>query len=149
MSKEGNSWGPWNPGRPARQPGHCHTPALKSGPRTQPARWSAAAINPYERSGLVRIERIGQISLSPTSTRPSPLSMTYRTRNKFLFRLGLRTRRQHVGAHPLHDSDSQMNDSLGFYERWLTTALAAVTIQVRPHKAQHRYKGAIPTALYF
>jgi len=25
MSKEGNSWGSWNPGHPARQPGHRHT----------------------------------------------------------------------------------------------------------------------------
>jgi hypothetical protein len=40
------------PGHPARQPGHRHTPALKSRSRTRPRDHPAAAINPDERSGL-------------------------------------------------------------------------------------------------
>jgi len=39
--KEGNP-GRWNL-RPARQPGHCHTPALKSSPTTEPARGPRAS----------------------------------------------------------------------------------------------------------
>jgi hypothetical protein len=47
-SKEGNPGARGTPPAPVRQPGHCHTPALKSSPRTQPARGPAAAINPDE-----------------------------------------------------------------------------------------------------
>jgi hypothetical protein len=42
--------GPRNPGHPA----HRHTPGLKSRSRNQPARTPAAAINPSERSRLMR-----------------------------------------------------------------------------------------------
>src|SRR5258708_4027444 len=53
-SRKENPGARGTPGHPARQPGRCHTPALKPGPRTRAASRSAPAINPDERSGLVR-----------------------------------------------------------------------------------------------
>jgi hypothetical protein len=50
--REGNPGSVEPPGHPARQPGHRHTPGLKSPSRNQAARPPAAAINPCERSGL-------------------------------------------------------------------------------------------------
>ena len=44
--------GMWNPGHPARRPGHCHIPALKSGVRKRTAGRRAPAIDPNERSRL-------------------------------------------------------------------------------------------------
>jgi hypothetical protein len=44
--------GPWNPGRPARQPGRRHTGMLKASPRNTAQHRPAPAINPDERSGL-------------------------------------------------------------------------------------------------
>jgi hypothetical protein len=35
-TRKGTTRGPWNPRQPARQPGHRHTPALKSGPGNPP-----------------------------------------------------------------------------------------------------------------
>jgi len=40
------------PGHPARQPGRCRIPALKSRPQRGPERRPTSAINPDERSGL-------------------------------------------------------------------------------------------------
>src|SRR5258708_4840180 len=51
-SRKENPGARGTPGHPARQPGRCHTPALKPGPRTRAASRSAPAINPDERSGL-------------------------------------------------------------------------------------------------
>src|SRR5260221_6942225 len=50
-SRKENPGARGTPGHPARQPGRCHTPALKPGPRTRAASRSAPAINPDERSG--------------------------------------------------------------------------------------------------
>ena len=48
------------PGHPARQPGHGHTPALRSGSQNAAQKVSpATAINPDERSGLISTTRIG------------------------------------------------------------------------------------------
>ena len=51
-SRKENPGARGTPGHPARQPGHRHTPTLKSRPQTGPSRRSAPAINPDERSGL-------------------------------------------------------------------------------------------------
>ena len=44
--------GLWNPGHPARQPGHRHTQTLKSPTVQQPSRRPTPAIRPRESSGL-------------------------------------------------------------------------------------------------
>ena len=41
-------WGPWNPRPPARQPGHCHTPTLKSGTVQRLNRRPGPALHPRE-----------------------------------------------------------------------------------------------------
>ena len=46
------------PGHPARQPGHRHTPTLKSGVQNAAPDLPAPAINPDERSGLTALGRI-------------------------------------------------------------------------------------------
>jgi len=43
---------PWNPGHPARQPGHCHQPALKSRSPTWPPPQSPSPIRPRQSSRL-------------------------------------------------------------------------------------------------
>jgi hypothetical protein len=45
------------PGHPARRPGRCRIPALKSRPQRGPERRPTSAINPDERSGLAFLAR--------------------------------------------------------------------------------------------
>ncbi len=51
--KEGTPRGRGTPGRPARQPGHRHTPALETRTGNPPDDYPAAAISSRETSGLV------------------------------------------------------------------------------------------------
>ena len=69
-SKEGNPGARGTPGHPARQPGHRHTPGLKSTSRNRKTRPPAAAINPCERSGLTSPS--SPSPPTPTNAKPTP-----------------------------------------------------------------------------
>src|ERR1039458_9663196 len=88
MKSEVNSIESWvsapytrgTPGHPARQPGHCHTPTLKSMLSNTVQRRQAPAISPDERSGLASsplMERRTGDALRPQEAAPdSHITMT-------------------------------------------------------------------------
>jgi hypothetical protein len=88
MKSEVNSIESWvsapytrgTPGHPARQPGHCHTPTLKSMLSNTVQRRQAPAISPDERSGLASsplMERRTGDALRPQEAAPdSHIAMT-------------------------------------------------------------------------